>query len=361
MIYHVIGLMSGSSLDGLDIAYVQLEEVRGNWTYILHNAECLPYSAEWEHKLKYAAALHIGDFLKLHTSYGRYLGECVAMFMAKHGLDHKIHFITSHGHTVFHEPHNHTTFQLGDGAALAAAAGLPVINDLRAMDVALGGQGAPIVPICDKLLFGQYDYLLNIGGIANMTVWKDGLPVAFDVCVANQVLNILAEKEGRTMDKDGAIAASGKMLYGVLDRLSGLPYYQQPAPKSLSNDQAKSMVFPALLEGAHNTADMLHTATVHIAQQVALGAARYPAGKDKATMLVTGGGAFNTYLIHILERELTPLGVDIVIPDAQVIKFKEAIAMALIGTLRWREEVNVLSSVTGARKDSINGALWMVD
>ena len=360
MIYHVIGLMSGSSLDGLDIAHVQLEETRGKWSYTLHHADCLPYSREWEHKLKHASTLHVSDFLRLHTAYGRYLGESVARFIAKHELAHKIHFVASHGHTVFHEPHHQTTFQLGDGAALATAAGLPVINDLRAMDVAMGGQGAPIVPIADKLLYRQYDYLLNIGGIANMTIWQNGQLIAFDVCAANQVLNILAERMGHIMDSDGAIARSGILLYDVLDTLNSANYYSALPPKSLSNEEAKDIVFPVLLEGEHNVPDMMHTATKHIAQQVALAAAKYPAGKDKATMLVTGGGAFNGFLVELLARELTPLGIDVTIPDADVVKFKEAIAMALIGTLRWREEVNVLSSVTGATADSIGGALWMV-
>ena len=360
MVYYVIGLMSGSSLDGLDIAYVQLEEVRGAWRCDLLAGECIPYSQDWEHKLKHASGMHVSEFLKLHTAYGRYLGHHVADFMHRYHLEHKVHFISSHGHTVFHEPGNKTTFQLGDGASIAAAAGLPVVSDLRAMDVALGGQGAPIVPIGDQLLFGRYEYLLNIGGIANMTVWQDGRPIAFDVCAANQVLNALAEREGMTMDKGGAMAAQGNMLYGVLDRLNAVDYYKRPAPKSLSNEDAMASVFPVLLESSNDTKDMLHTATVHIARQVALAAAKYQHNKDEAHMLVTGGGAFNNFLIKQLQKELAPIKIEVVVPDADVIKYKEAIVMALIGTLRWREEANVLSSVTGASADSINGALWMV-
>ncbi len=360
MVYYVIGLMSGSSLDGLDIAYVQLEEIRGNWQYTLLQAECIPYSRDWEHKLKHADGLHVSDFLKLHTSYGRYIGAQVQAFMRQHDLEHKVHFIASHGHTVFHEPANHTTFQVGDGASIAAVTGLPVISDLRAVDVALGGQGAPIVPIGDKLLFGQYEYLLNIGGIANMTVWQQGQPVAFDVCAANQVLNALAASQDRIMDEGGMMAASGGMLYDVFDKLNAVDYYKKPAPKSLSNEQAMASVFPVLLESSNNTYDLLHTATAHIAKQVALAVAAYPHHKEAAHMLVTGGGAFNDFLVSLLQKELTPYQVEVVVPDANVIKYKEAIVMALIGTLRWREEANVLSSVTGAGRDSINGALWMV-
>ncbi len=359
MVYKVIGLMSGSSLDGLDIAYVQLEEVRGAWSYQLLHAACVPYSIEWELKLKHAATIPVGDFLKLHTSYGRYLGEQVKTFIANNNLEHKVHFIASHGHTVFHEPQHKTTFQLGDGASLAAVAELPVISDLRSLDVALGGQGAPIVPIGDKLLFGNYDYLLNIGGIANITVWQNGEPVAFDICAANQLLNGLAERDGKKMDENGAIAATGELLVGVLEELNKAAYYAKTAPKSLSNEEARQIVFPLLLESDYALADMLHTATVHIAQQIAAAVAKYPHGKEMASLLVTGGGAFNSFLVDQIQKELTASNVTVTVPDAGLIQYKEAIVMALIGTLRWREEANVLSSVTGASRDSVGGAMWL--
>lgn len=359
MVYKVIGLMSGSSLDGLDIAYVQLEEVRGAWSYQLIHSACIPYSIEWELKLKHAATIPVGDFLKLHASYGHYLGEQVKSFMAANNLDHKVHFIASHGHTVFHDPQHKTTFQLGDGASLAAVAELPVINDLRAMDVALGGQGAPIVPIGDKLLFGSYDYLLNIGGIANITVLQNGEAIAFDICAANQVLNGLAEREGKTMDEDGTIAASGALLVGVLEELNNATYYKKAAPKSLSNDDAKQIVFPLLLESDRSVADMLHTATVHIAHQVAAAVARYPHGKDNASLLITGGGALNGFLVSEITKALITYNVTVTVPDEGTVQYKEAIVMALIGTLRWREETNVLSSVTGASRDSVGGAMWL--
>ncbi len=349
--------MSGSSLDGLDVAYVQLEEVRGKWSYEILQAECMPYSNKWVDDLRHAADVHVSDFLKLHTRYGRYLGERVNEFIDKYNLGHKVHFIASHGHTVFHEPQHATTGQIGDGAAIAAVTSLPVISDLRAMDVSLGGQGAPIVPIGDRLLFGDFDYLLNIGGIANITVQASG--VAFDVCAANQILNGLAEREGKTMDEGGAMAAQGMLLPDVLDRLNSAAYYKQQPPKSLSNDAAKDLAFPILLEAAHSTYDMLHTMVRHIADQVAKTLQQYPHGKEQAKLLATGGGAFNTFLMMELEKALAPYNVTVVVPVANVVKYKEALVMALIGTLRWREEVNVLSSVTGASRDSVGGALWI--
>ncbi|MBS1587508.1 MAG: anhydro-N-acetylmuramic acid kinase [Bacteroidetes bacterium] len=361
MIYKVIGLMSGSSLDGLDIVYAQLEETRGQWSYEILCAACIPYSEEWAYQLSHATQLSVPEFLRLNTGYGRYLGETVNRFIDDNGIHHAVHFIAPHGHTVLHEPQHNTTCQIGDGATVAAVTGLPVISDLRALDVALGGQGAPIVPIGDKLLFGQYDYWLNIGGIANLTVRQGEELLAFDVCPANQVLNALAEKEGKTMDEDGAMAEQGALLFDVLADLNEQAYYQQPAPKSLSNEEAKELVFPTLLRSSYATVDMLHTMVQHIADQVVNAVKMYPVGKDSASILVTGGGAFNQFLLLKLQEMLMPLGVSIHLPDATVIKYKEALVMALIGALRWREETNVMSSVTGAKRDSIGGALWMGD
>ncbi|MBS1774082.1 MAG: anhydro-N-acetylmuramic acid kinase [Bacteroidetes bacterium] len=359
MVYKVIGLMSGSSLDGLDIAFVQLEEIRGQWTYQVLHADCITYTDEWANSLKHVAQLSVPDFLRLHTAYGRYLGEAVNQFIADKNIEHQVQFIATHGHTVFHEPQHNTTGQIGDGASIAAITGLPVISDLRALDIALGGQGAPIVPIGDKLLFGQYDYLLNIGGIANITVKNGDGIIAYDVCPANQVLNTLAQRTGKTMDEGGEIAASGTMLTGVLADLNNDAYYTQSAPKSLSNEAAIQIAFPALLESEHAVNDMLHTMVLHIAEQVANAVRQYPTGKEQSMMLVTGGGAFNTFLVEKLQQALDGLNVQVTVPDADTIMYKEAIVMALIGALRWREETNVLASVTGASRDSIGGALWM--
>lgn len=359
MIYKVIGLMSGSSLDGLDIAFVQLEEVRGQWTYQILLADCIPYSDEWAHNLKHAQQLSVPEFLRLHTAYGRLMGEAVNKFITDKQIELQVQFIASHGHTVLHEPANHTTTQIGDGATIAAITGLPVISDLRALDVALGGQGAPIVPIGDKLLFGQYDYHLNIGGIANITVPHDGNPLAFDVCPANQVLNTLAQKAGKAYDENGSLAASGRLQTDVLLHLNKNEYYTRQAPKSLSNEAAVNMAFPALLESEHDTKDLLHTMVLHVAEQVTNAVKQYPCGKEQAQMLVTGGGAFNGFLIEKLQQALSQQQVNVIVPDADTVTYKEAVVMALIGVLRWREETNVLSSVTGANRDSISGALWM--
>lgn len=351
--------MSGSSLDGLDICYTYLEEVRGKWKFDIQEAACLEYSSELAEELSHASDLGTAAFLKLHTRYGRYLGERVNAFIAEHNLQHKVHFIASHGHTVFHEPEHHTSFQIGDGATIAAVTSLPVINDLRSLDVALGGQGAPIVPIGDKLLFGDFDYWLNIGGIVNMTLQSEGKLMAFDIGPGNQMLNALAANEGKVMDEDGNLARQGSLLLDVLGQLNDQPYYKKQPPKSLSNDAAMALVFPVLMQSSQNNTDMLRTAVQHIAEQIAAVVAKYPTGKERSKMLVTGGGAFNKFLIEQLGEVLQPLNVNPVVPYEQVVKFKEALVMALIGALRWREETNVMSSVTGASRDSISGAIWM--
>jgi anhydro-N-acetylmuramic acid kinase len=359
MVYKVIGLMSGSSLDGLDIVYTWLDEVRGQWSYEIKHADCIPYTDEWTKELQHASRKSVPEFLRLHTRYGRYIGEQINSFIERYGIDHQVHFIASHGHTALHEPQDHTTCQIGDGATIAAVTGLPVINDLRSLDVALGGQGAPIVPVGDKLLFGGYDYWLNIGGIANVTVPHNNSVLAFDICAANQILNTLAEREGLAMDEDGALASQGVLQEGILSALSDIPYYKLQAPKSLSNEAAMGMVFPLLMESSYNTKDLLHTMVYHIAEQIAAAISLYPSGKEEAQILVTGGGAFNKSLIRHIERAIEPLNIKIVIPDTITVQFKEALVMALIGALRWREETNVYSSVTGATRDSVGGTIWM--
>jgi len=361
MVYNVIGLMSGSSLDGLDIAYVQLTEVRGKWDFSILNADCIPYSDEWQTLLKTAHTTTVSDFLKLNTSYGRYIGEQVMQFITRHQLQHKVHFIASHGHTVFHDPSSNTTFQIGDGASIAAICGLPVINDLRAADVALGGQGAPIVPIGDKLLFADYTYLLNLGGIANLTVQDpDVTSMAFDVCPANQLLNALAARLGKTMDEGGAIAASGKIIPQISEALNNNTYYLQLPPKSLSNDAVALMIQSVVSNNDYSIQDLLCTASFHIAQKIVDALQITPPVATPSLMLVTGGGAFNEFLIEALRSLLAPLSITLVVPATDVVKYKEALVMALIGALRWREEENVLHSVTGASRNSVGGAIWLV-
>lgn len=361
MIYRAIGIMSGSSLDGLDIAFVEFLETSGTWQYEIKAADTQPYSAAWVEKLQNAHALNALDYQLLHTEYGHYIGEQVNEFINRYQLHYQVQLIASHGHTTFHVPGKKMTAQLGDGAAIAATTGINVVSDLRAMDVALGGQGAPIVPMGEKLLLGNYPFFLNLGGIANISYNHNGEYIAYDICPANRVLNTLIKKEGKAYDDGGQLAATGAVREDVLTMLNELEYYNMPYPKSLSNDFGTDVVCPLLKGGS--TADALRTAVEHIAVQTAAAVQTIVNNHQPETtnhkLLVTGGGAYNTFLIERIQAHLAPLGVEVEVPEKNIIEFKEALAMALIGVLRWREENNVLSSVTGASRSSIGGAVWI--
>jgi anhydro-N-acetylmuramic acid kinase len=368
MVYRAIGLMSGSSLDGLDIAFVEFHENAGRWTHEILQADCYPYPADWVNRLKNATSLSALDYQLLHIDYGHYLGQQVNRFIEQHQLHYKVALVASHGHTTFHLPSKKMTAQLGDGAAIAAQIKLPVVTDLRALDVAFGGQGAPIVPIGEKLLWQEYDYFLNIGGIANLSINSNPY-IAFDICPANRVLNMLAADAGKEMDENGAMAASGTINNNLLEKLNALDYYKQAAPKSLANDYGTDIVYPLIKESGCSVPDALRTCTEHIAIQISETIANSSNFKlqtsnlsDKPAalkLLATGGGAFNTFLIQQLQEKIKAENIEVVVPDAKLVNYKEALIMALIGVLRWRQEYNVLASVTGASRDSIGGALWM--
>jgi anhydro-N-acetylmuramic acid kinase len=398
MVYKVIGLMSGSSLDGLDIAYVHLSPAsnqksspaRGGWKFQFVHTDCYAYPAEWRERLAGAVKLPARDYLLLHAEYGHWLGEQVLRFVAAHGLEYQVQLIASHGHTVFHEPALRMTAQVGDGAAIAAVTGINVVSELRAMDVALGGQGAPIVPVGEGLLLGEYVLLLNLGGIANVSAQRAGAGaaaqtgsasrVAFDVAPANRVLNELAGDAGLPFDNDGLLAASGKVDEVLLGKLNALPYYGQVYPKSLGNEFGLETVLPLVRGAGLRAADGLRTYVEHLAAQIgcAVEGLGFSGGKSAAEgetggesaaghesadpavkILVTGGGAHNGFLVERLRTRLAELGVDVVVPEKALVDYKEALVMALIGVLRWREENNVLASVTGASRDSIGGAVWI--
>ncbi len=364
MLYRVIGLMSGSSLDGLDIAYVHLLETRGKWNFEIMNASCTPYTDLWKQRLKEATTLNAKDYLYLHSDYGKFTGELINSFIADHQLSHQVHLIASHGHTTFHDPAKQMTAQLGDGAVIAAITGLPVVSDLRAMDIALKGQGAPIVPVGEKLLFEDCNMFLNLGGIANLSFHKPNNitskeVIAFDVCPCNRVLNMLAEKKGLEFDNEGHIAAAGNTNNQLLDKLNLLAYYTLQPPKSLDNNFGTATVYPLLNEGGVSIEDCMRTYAEHIIQQVTYSIKNNLNNAQPGKILITGGGAFNTYLMNGLKEALKQINVTIDIPGEEVVQYKEALIMALIGVLRWREENNVLSSVTGATKNSIGGALWL--
>jgi anhydro-N-acetylmuramic acid kinase len=252
------------------------------------------------------------------------------------------------------------TAQLGDGAAIAAETQLPVVTDLRAMDLAFGGQGAPMVPIGEKLLLGDFHFFLNLGGIANIS-FKTEPYIAFDICAANRVLNMLATDAGKEFDEGGQLAKTGKTDEALLAKLNQLEYYTQPHPKSLANDFGTDIVYPLIKDSKCKTVDALRTYVEHIVIQIRDSIIR-ASSQDSSTessMLVTGGGAFNNFLVDQLREHLKDLNIQVVVPEENLIKYKEAMIMAFVGVLRWRQEYTLLSSVTGAARDSIGGALWI--
>lgn len=347
--YNVIGLMSGTSLDGLDIACCGFTLDENRWSFTIGCAETIPYNGHWK---KVLASIESGTALEFVTAdigYGHLLGSVTREFIKKHGI--QADFIASHGHTIFHQPEKGITRQIGCGAAIAAETGLPVICDFRSQDVALGGQGAPLVPIGDKLLFGDFNFCLNLGGFANISFDNAGRRIAYDLSPANIVLNHLSRQAGYEYDPEGRLAREGDINQPLLNTFNALPYYHLAFPKSLGKEWVIQHIHPLLLSSNLSVNDLLATFCEHIAMQVA----RATGEKKGATMLVTGGGAFNRFLIERIRLYSSP---EIIIPDNLTINFKEALVFAFLGLRRWRNEANCLRSVTGAAGDSSSGAIY---
>ncbi len=358
--YHSIGLMSGSSLDGLDIAYCRFTLNDLRWSYSILHTEVVPYSSEWIHRLQHLPNATALELSECNAELGRYFGDAVKNFVAQHGVQNKVDVVASHGHTIFHFPEKHFTTQIGDAATLSVRCELPVVCDFRSADIAAGGQGTPIVPIGDWHFFREYAYCLNIGGIANISRHTNRGMVAFDICSANQVLNRLAASLGQEYDAGGNLAATGQLHHELLNALNALEYYQRAYPKSLDNSFSRQIIAPLLDAFSISAEDKLRTFTEHIALQVAAHI-RMIAEREKFTsqpstrMLCTGGGAFNHFL---MQRIQFLSGLQVHVPDEQTVKFKEALVIALMGVLRLRGEANVLCTVTGAARDTVGGTVF---
>lgn len=343
----VIGLMSGTSLDGVDISYCHFS-LDQKWNFEIKKAETIPYSHEWSDRLRKLPDASAFQLALTDIEYGRYLGKLVHDFIRRYKL--KVDLISSHGHTVFHQPDKGLTLQIGKGTEIFAQTSVPVVYDFRSQDVALGGQGAPLVPIGDRKLFGEYDYCLNLGGIANVSYEQDGNRIAFDICPCNQVLNELAKAEGMEFDRDGKLAQSGKIDHHLLDILNAIPFYHQTPPKSLGREWIEESFIPLVKKANIPIPDTMATCTEHIAFQVGR-----TTGSDRSKkLLISGGGAMNKFLAERIKTFSSP---QVIIPDQQLINYKEALVFAFLGVLRWRSEINCLSSVTGAIMDSSSGLL----
>lgn len=344
--YFALGLMSGTSLDGLDICYVKFPTAETENFEILQ-AETIPYDQIWKSKLKNSIVLTAEELTRLDFDYGIYLGKTTKAFIQKHQIQ-QLDFIASHGHTVFHNPAKNYTLQIGKGQGIFTETGIRTVFDFRSQDVLLGGQGAPLVPIGDEILFKNYDACLNLGGFSNISFQRNGKREAFDICPVNVVLNQLSEELGKNYDENGEMARSGKLLPELLDSLNSFDFYQNPPPKSLGLEWCLENVFPLLKSHSASIPNLLSTFTAHIADQIAK-VLNENAIQD---VLVTGGGTYNDFLIQSLDSKTK---TRLIIPNKKLIDFKEALVFALMGFLRLENRINVLSSVTGAAKNHSSG------
>lgn len=348
--YNVIGLMSGTSLDGLDIVLCNFRKLPDRWSYKIIRKKTIPYPADWKTRLLRANNLSGLDLVILDKEYGEYLGELVVNFIEEQTAN--VDFIASHGHTVYHQPEKRLTLQIGSGAALAAITGLKIISDFRTVDVALGGQGAPLVPMGDELLFSEYDYCLNLGGIGNISFRIAGERIAFDICPVNMAINTLMQKVNQDIDTNGEKGRSGSIIPEILIKLNALDYYKLEGPRSLGIEWFESAFLPIIEKEDCSLIDLLRTAYEHIAVQIG----NVIKGSEKHTVLVTGGGAHNTFLVERI-RQNSP--VQFIIPDDEIIDYKESLIFAFLGVLRDRNEINCFASVTGASRDNIGGTIYV--
>jgi anhydro-N-acetylmuramic acid kinase len=346
---YVIGLMSGTSLDGLDIAYCKFSKTK-DWTFEILKERTIGYRADLKDRLRNAPQLSEAQIETLSHDFGVFMAEQVNVFVNDHKI-HRLDLIASHGHTVFHQPENRITLQIGDVKPLFELIQKPVVYDFRTQDVLLGGQGAPLVPIVDKLLFSEYDACLNLGGFSNISFDIDGERIAFDICPVNIVLNHLANMLGFEFDDNGQIASRANVDRCLLEEFNTIPYYKESFPKSLGWEWVGEFILPHLIDSPLSTETIMRTFVEHIAIQISSIINQYQLKR----VLLSGGGAYNAFL---LERISFFAPNACVIANAQLIESKEAMAFAFLGLLRFKKEINVLASVTGSVKSHSSGVVY---
>ncbi|MFT5479531.1 MAG: anhydro-N-acetylmuramic acid kinase [Bacteroidia bacterium] len=351
--YKVVGVMSGTSMDGVDLAHCNLTlNENDQWSYVINKAETIAYDDLWRLRLSKLRNQNALNVYKTDRYFGEYIGRLVVDFLERHQLDADL--ISSHGHTIFHQPDHNTTFQIGAGSAISATAGIPSVTNFRALDVAKGGEGAPVSGIGDQLLFSEYDMCLNLGGFANISAIKDGQPIAYDISPCNILLNRISREFGSEYDKDGEIAERGSIDYDLLGTLNNIPYYNQNPPKSLGREWINENFWFLVRESESSKEDRMKTLVDHIAEQIGKNIEDLAEISNNAKVLVTGGGVYNKTLIDHIK---THTDAQIVIPNHQLVEFKEALIFALMGVLRIQNKPNILCSYTGADSDSVGGDL----
>jgi len=348
MIYNIIGVMSGTSLDGIDIAHVTFR-LEKKWSFNLNKYETVSYPSSWKKKLKKAHYLNIDSINSLDISYTTFLASTICQFIENNDIK-EIDAVCSHGHTIFHNPNEGITFQIGNLPELSNLINKKVVVNFRQQDVELGGQGAPLVPIGDKLLFSDYSGCLNLGGFANLSLTNNDNIIAYDICAVNTILNPLAQELGKEYDFNGNIAKQGKLIEGLFEDLNKIEFYQYSYPKSLAVEWNEKFIWPTIKKyKSQSVYDLLRTYTEHISFQISK-----IFGEDQE-ILVTGGGSYNKFMINSIKKKSL---AKFVIPKSEVINYKEAIIFGFLGVLRLRNEINCLSSVTGANKDHSSGVIF---
>ncbi|MDP5100648.1 MAG: anhydro-N-acetylmuramic acid kinase, partial [Nonlabens sp.] len=346
--YNVVGVMSGTSLDGVDLVHMHLVR-QSTYTFHILHTQTVSYNKEWKSRLANAINLSEHDLVSLNKDYTQLLATIINEFISANHIKELV-CVCSHGHTIYHEPALGRTLQIGNLPQLATLLQQRVVCDFRIADVALGGQGAPLVPIGDKLLFSDYTHCLNLGGFANISFEHNHRRVAFDICPVNVVLNHYALLLGKMYDEGGAFAKAGKVNTAILKQLNDLEYYHLEAPKSLGMEWVNEHVWKILDQLLDEDLDKLATFTEHIAIQIV------KAVGDATSVLVTGGGAYNTFLLQRLSAHSK---TQFIVPQPAIVEFKEAIIFGLLGVLRLRNEPNCLASVTGAPYDHISGVVYV--
>ncbi len=348
--YKVIGVMSGTSLDGIDLVFAQFK-FDNIWSFNIVKAETVEYEVRWKSILKKLVTYSLSELKQIDKEYTTYLAGVINSFIKKNNIN-GIDAVCSHGHTALHQPKKQLTYQIGNMPFLASLLNKKVVCDFRVQDVELGGQGAPLVPIGDELLFSQYDFCLNLGGFANISTKFEGNRIAYDICPVNIVLNHYVRLLGFDYDDKGNIASTGVINEELLDELNSLEFYKMKHPKSLGLEWVDVNIFPLINNFNLEVKDVLKTFVEHIAIQLALEINK----KNNASVLITGGGVYNKCLITRLK---TYTENKVIEPEKTIVEFKEALIFAFLGVLKIRNEVNCLQSVTGASKNHSSGNIFL--
>ena len=348
--YTIIGVMSGTSLDGVDLAHIVFTVKNNKWDFQILESETVSYSIDWLNKLKIAVDFSEAALEKLNQDYTQLLAVIISDFIEKYEIKN-LDAVCSHGHTILHQPQNGFTLQIGNLPEIATLINQTVVCDFRVQDVQFGGQGAPLVPIGDRILFSEYKYCMNLGGFSNVSFEQNNKRIAFDISPVNTVLNFYANQLGLDYDDKGSISRTGICNKDLLNELNALDFYQKKHPKSLGFEFVKETVLPIIEKYSIPIEDKLHTFTEHVALQIALALPN-----KNGSLFITGGGAYNDFLIERVQYHLPKM--KLIIPSAKILEFKEALIFALLGVLKLRGEINVLSSVTGAKTDHSSGVIY---